>query len=135
MNPRALAAILEDGAEADPEALAQLAGAIRTWWSLNLPLDRCLGLPRNAEAARTRIRDYWLCEAARHLPGTLGPWQRAEALREAVRAFQGHRWPCWHAFPRPPAHATELDACLWRAFRAAAGKMPGTARRLRQILG
>ena len=119
----------------EPATVAHLAHAVRAWLLGGMPeLPAALGLPRNAEAARQAVRDQWLREAARELGVGMGPWERARQLDQAVRQFRGRRWPCWCDRTAPPTHATRLDACLFRAMRAAGGRMPDTARRFDQIL-
>jgi hypothetical protein len=123
----------------DAEAVEHMVAGVQTWWrsgtrngGRSLTLARCMGLPESSEAARLALRDHWLRQAACTLPG--GPWQRAVALHAALQSFRGHRWPCWCDLVEPPAHADPLRAALHQAMRAAGGRMPGTPRRLAQIL-
>ena len=100
-----------------------------------ITVGRCLGLPASPERARLLLRDAYLRQAAALLgQGERITWQLACRLHREIRRFLAHEWPCWWALAAPPDHATELDRVLWLATRAGGGKLPGTARRLSQIL-
>ncbi len=99
-------------------------------------LNACLGLPANPERARIALRDAMLRLAAGELAQETGnhPWRLAFALHREAQKFAGHRWHCWIDMERPPDHATRLEARLWLAMKAGGGKLPGTPRRMAQIL-
>jgi len=119
-----------------PEATEHLRRAFITWWqsggrarrgadgrlmrSGHLSLARCAGLPENPENARLQLRNWYL--------------RQATELHAALSDFAGRKWPCWWSLSEPPMQATELESLLWHATRAGGGKLPGTARRIAQIL-
>lgn len=134
-----------------PESVERLCTAVRTWWlsgnreqrgangrrlrSSALSLARCAGLPENPEAARLWLRNWHLKRAALELGvPACNPSIQANALRAAAHEFMARRWPSWCWLESPPTRSSELDRQLWHAARAAAGKLPGTARRYGQIL-
>lgn len=99
-------------------------------------LNACLGLPANPERARIALRDAMLRLAAGELPHETRnhPWRLAATLHREAQKFAGHRWHCWIDMEQPPDHATRLEARLWLAMKAGGGKLPGTPRRMAQIL-
>jgi hypothetical protein len=97
-----------------------------------LPLERCLGLPRNDSALRRACRDYWLRKAWKALRTEMSPWRRSEKLAIAVRDFQSRQWVRWRALDDVPPFASELEAALFQAFRSAE-RVPRTAMQLHNI--
>lgn len=137
--------------EPGPEATEHLRRAFITWWqsggrgrrdadgrlmrSGHLSLARCAGLPENPENARLQLRNWYLRQAAELLDAPIDqPWRRATELHAALVDFAGRKWPCWWSLSEPPMQATELESLLWHATRAGGGRLPGTARRIAQIL-
>jgi len=97
-----------------------------------LPLERCLGLPRNDSALRRACRDYWLRRAWKALREETSPWRRSEKLAVAIKDFQSRRWPRWRLLSAPPAGASELELALLEAFRST-DRVPRTAMQLHNI--
>jgi hypothetical protein len=97
-----------------------------------LPLERCLGLPRNDSALRRACRDYWLRRAWNALRNEGSPWRRSEKLAVAVRDFQSRQWVRWHSLSQIPSSASELEVALFEAFRSAE-RVPRTAMQLHNI--
>jgi hypothetical protein len=95
-------------------------------------LERCLRLPRHDGALRRACRDHWLRSAWHLLRPGLSPWRRSELLADAVRAFAAGPWQQWQKLPDAPRHASDLDAALFRAFRAYS-RMPLSAMQLHNI--
>jgi hypothetical protein len=117
---------------ADKEAAAWAASGLHAWIRSggSLPLTRCLGLPTTPGKTQQLLRDAWLREAARHVPGDT-PWQKACALAAEIRHFE-RLWECWHGERFPPARARPVEQALF--FARTHAPLPGTARRLRSIL-
>jgi hypothetical protein len=97
----------------------------------SLPLERCLGLPRNYYALRRAGRDRWLRRAWTSL-NDLSPWRRSEKLAAAIRDFRSRQWVRWHTLDDAPAHASKLEAALFRAFQSSE-HIPSTAMQLHNI--
>jgi hypothetical protein len=98
----------------------------------SLPLERCLGLPRNDSALRRACRNYWLRRAWKALREETSPWRRSEELAVAVRDFQSRRWPRWRMLSTAPANASEVELALLEAFRSTE-RVPRTAMQLHNI--
>lgn len=99
-----------------------------------LSLERCMGLPPPSARRRLALakRDYWLGEARRYLEGP--PWSRSVALADAARHFLGTIWPAWRDLDEPPPYASDLRAALFRAAKAAGGRLPATARQMHRLI-
>jgi hypothetical protein len=97
-----------------------------------LPLERCLGLPRNNCALRRACRDYWLRRAWQALDDDLSPWRRSEKLAAAVRKFRMGLWERWRTLERAPTLASAMELALYEAFRAWE-RVPQTAMQLHNI--
>jgi hypothetical protein len=97
-----------------------------------LPLERCLGLPRNDCALRRACRDYWLRRAWQALDDDLSPWQRSEKLAAAVRKFRMGSWLRWRTLENAPTLASEMELALFDAFRSWE-RVPQTAMQLHNI--
>ena len=93
-------------------------------------LAHCLDLPKSPEGFRKALRDYWLCEAYWHCAGPTRA-DRARALFAAARRFESRTWPRWHHLANPPDTATELEAALFEASRAA--ELPVSRRQFARI--
>ena len=83
-----------------------------------LPLERCLGLPRNDCALRRACRDYWLRRAWQALDDDLSPWRRSEKLAAVVRKFRMGRWVQWRTLEDAPILANEVELAVFEAFRS-----------------
>jgi hypothetical protein len=97
-----------------------------------LPLERCLGLPRNDCALRRACRDYWLRRAWKAFEEELSPWRRSQKLAAAVRDFQSRQWLRWRTLQEAPPLAGELEVALFQAFRSSE-RVPHTAMQLHNI--
>ena len=97
-----------------------------------LPLERCLRLPWKDGALRRACRDYWLRRAWKIVAADLSPWRRSEMLAVAVRGFSSRQWTRWRGLQSAPGEATEVEAALFRAFRAC-DRVPSTAMQLHNI--
>jgi hypothetical protein len=73
----------------DHEVMAWLQTGLAAWYrgDDDSPLA-CLGLPATRDAIARLIRDTWLREAARHVPGATNDWQRAKAIVKAISRAQ-----------------------------------------------
>jgi hypothetical protein len=97
------------------------------WWLTESAADdprailRRLGLPGTRRRALNNLRDRQLIAAAHLIAPDTGTHAQAVALREACRAYGGHKWPCWRNLNEPPAHATPAAQVLFWAFRYDAG--------------
>jgi hypothetical protein len=102
---------------------------LRAGGAVSLP--RCLGLAGTPRKVQLLLRDQWIREAARYVPGdTL--WQKACALATEIKHFESRLWHSWRSERLPPPRATPTQACL--LFARTHAPLPGTARRLRSIL-
>lgn len=102
--------------------------------SLDVPLERCLRLPRSLEGARVESRDRWLRAAAAELQGDT-VWSRAESLQSAWDAFLARGpWRVWRDEEDPPADAPRLYRALFLASRLNRGTSIGK-KQLARILG
>lgn len=97
-----------------------------------LPLERCLGLPRNDSALRRACRDYWLRRAWQTLDESLSPWQRSKQLAAVVRKFRMGRWAHWRTLEDPPILASETELAVFEAFRSSE-RVPQSAMQLHNI--
>jgi hypothetical protein len=132
--------LLTRAAAGDPAArqqaaeilLAGVAAYLRHGGELSL--ERCLGIPPPSACRRLALakRDYWLGEARRYLEGP--PWSRSVALADAARHFLGTIWPAWRDLDEPPPYASDLRAALFRAAKAAGGRLPATARQMHRLI-
>jgi len=109
----------------DSEIEAWLLRALRLWWETqgSVPVHQALGLPSTPARASRFIRDAWLREAGKLVPGDT-VWQRANALAHELR----------HAgLSCVKEGRSSLKYCLAQAIRSGA-PMPDTRERLYQIL-
>ena len=97
-----------------------------------LPLERCLGLPRNDCALRRACRDYWLRRAWQALDDDLSPWRRSEKLAAVVRKFRMGRWVQWRTLEDAPILASEVELAVFEAFRSSE-RVPQSAMQLHNI--
>jgi len=97
-----------------------------------LPMERCLGLPRNDCALRRACRDYWLRRAWKALDDDLSPWRRSEKLATVVRNFRSRQWVRWRALDVAPKSATDVEFALFQAFHSSE-RVPETAMQLHNI--
>lgn len=97
-----------------------------------LPLERCLGLPRNDCALRRTCRDYWLRRAWNALSEELSPWRRSERLAMLIRNFRTRYWGRWRLLDEPPKIASDVERSLFHAFRSSE-RVPQTAMQLHNI--
>jgi len=97
-----------------------------------LPLERCLGLPRNDCALRRACRDYWLRRAWQALDDGLSPWRRSEKLAAVVRKFRMGRWVQWRTLEDAPILASEVELAVFEAFRSSE-RVPQSAMQLHNI--
>ena len=97
-----------------------------------LPMERCLGLPRNDCALRRACRDYWLRRAWKALDEDLSPWRRSEKLATVVRNFRSRQWVRWRTLDAAPKVATEVEFALFQAFHSSE-RVPETAMQLHNI--
>jgi len=97
-----------------------------------LPLERCLGLPRNDSALRRACRDYWLRRAWQALDDDLSPWRRSEKLAAVVRKFRMGRWMQWRTMEDAPILATDVEIAVFEAFRSSE-RVPQSAMQLHNI--
>jgi hypothetical protein len=97
-----------------------------------LPLERCLGLPRNDCALRRACRDYWLRRAWTALGDDLSPWRRSEKLAAVVRNFRSRQWVRWCTLQNVPKVASEVELALFQAFHSSE-RVPETAMQLHNI--
>jgi hypothetical protein len=97
-----------------------------------LPLERCLGLPRNDSALRRMCRDCWLRRAWTTMGDELSPWRRSEKLAVAVRNFRSRQWIRWRTLLEAPKLVSEVDFALFQAFRSSE-RVPETAMQLHNI--
>ncbi|MCC5811297.1 MAG: hypothetical protein JJU06_13085 [Ectothiorhodospiraceae bacterium] len=94
--------------------------------------------PGEEHPARTVARERaraWLAVALKATPGG-SAWARAKGLAVALGRFEAGTWPRWRALEEPPARATEQQAALFRAMKAAtrAGvALPASARALLRL--
>jgi hypothetical protein len=117
---------------ADKEAAAWAAAGLHAWLRSGgaVSLARCLGLAGTPHRVQLLLRDQWIREAARHVPGdTL--WQRACKLAEEIRRFEGQLWPCWRNEKLPPARARPVEQALH--FARQHGELPKSSRQLRNV--
>ena len=97
-----------------------------------LPMERCLGLPRNDCALRRACRDYWLRRAWNALEDDLSPWRRSERLAAAVRNFRSRQWVRWKTLEAAPKMASDVEFALFQAFNSSE-RIPETAMQLHNI--
>ncbi len=97
-----------------------------------LPIERCLGLPRNDSALRRACRDYWLRRAWKAVGDDLSPWRRSERLATMVRNFRSRQWARWRTLEAAPKVASEVEFALFQAFNSAE-RVPETAMQLHNI--
>jgi hypothetical protein len=97
-----------------------------------LPLERCLGLPRNDCALRRACRDYWLRRAWQALDDDLSPWRRSEKLAAVVRKFRMGRWQHWRMLEDAPILASDVELAVFEAFRSSE-RVPQSAMQLHNI--
>jgi len=97
-----------------------------------LPIERCLGLPRNDCALRRACRDYWLRRAWKAVGDDLSPWRRSERLATMVRNFRSRQWGRWRTLEAAPKMASEVELALFQAFNSAE-RVPETAMQLHNI--
>ena len=97
-----------------------------------LPMERCLGLPRNDCALRRACRDYWLRRAWKALDDDLSPWRRSETLATSVRNFRSRQWVRWRALVSAPKTASDVEFALFQAFHSSE-RVPETAMQLHNI--
>jgi len=97
-----------------------------------LPMERCLGLPRNDCALRRACRDYWLRRAWKALDDDLSPWRRSEKLATSVRNFRSRQWVRWRALDSAPKTASDVEFALFQAFHSSE-RVPETAMQLHNI--
>jgi hypothetical protein len=97
-----------------------------------LPMERCLGLPRNDCALRRACRDYWLRRAWKALGDDLSPWRRSEKLATVVRNFRSRLWVRWRALEAAPKAASDVEFALFQAFHSSE-RVPETAMQLHNI--
>ena len=97
-----------------------------------LPLERCLGLPRNDCALRRACRDYWLRRAWQTLDDDLSPWRRSKELAAVVRKFRMGRWAHWRTLEDAPILASETEFAVFEAFRSSE-RVPESAMQLHNI--
>jgi len=127
VNPEHAALLLQRAMSQgfDSEIEAWVRHALRLWWETrgSIPVNRALGLPSTPARASLLIRDTWLREAGKLIPGETA-WQRANALAHELR----------HAsLTRAKKGRSSLDYCLAQAIESGA-PMPDTRERLYQIL-
>jgi hypothetical protein len=117
---------------ADKEAAAWAASALAAWLRAGgaVSLPRCLGLAGTPRKVQLLLRDQWICEAARHVPGDT-PWQKACALAAEIRHFE-RLWECWRNGKLPPQHARPVEQALF--FARQHGELPKSSRQLRNVL-
>jgi len=120
--------------ELGPDEQAWLAKAFSAFIAAGgaLPLERCLGLPRNDYSFRRASRDYWLRLAWKSLEGSLSPWQRSEELAASIREFRTRRWARWRSLEEPPIYAEQAESALFWAFRSSE-RVPSSAMQLHNI--
>ncbi|HXI38009.1 MAG TPA: hypothetical protein VNH80_13955 [Burkholderiales bacterium] len=97
-----------------------------------LPLERCLRLPWKDGALRRACRDYWLRRAWKLVGSNLSSWRRSEVLASTVRNFSTRQWVRWRTLQTVPAEASDVEAALFRAFRAC-DRIPSTAMQIHNI--
>lgn len=72
--------------------------------------------------SRKRRRNYWLCVAYGHMPGT-SRRARCEDLETLARIFETKEWPQWRKHVCPPDNATPIYQAIANA-RSLGGKIP-----------
>lgn len=123
--------IIETG-QVDDEAGRHIAQALRRWdlsGGDGAALLRCLRIPCSPAKRRQAARDYWLSAASDILGGDT-PYAQAGRLEAALARFT-ETWRIWRHLAEPPGHATALQGCLFRAYKAA---QPPGRRQLENIL-
>ncbi|MGY0197696.1 hypothetical protein ACWA7J_21740 [Leptothrix sp. BB-4] len=107
----------------------EVSMALRAWLldGGRTTLHEALGMSSPARL-RKAARNELLLRAADLIEGSA--WDKARDLHEALSDFRRRRWPCWHEYPEAPAHASEIQALLWQAFRTSDGDVPLTAEAL-----
>lgn len=118
----------------EPDDVAWLSKGFRAFLGAGgaLPLERCLGLPRNDCALRRACRDYWLRRAWQALDDDLSPWRRSEKLAAVVRKFRMGRWVHWRTLEDAPILANEVEVAVFEAFRSSE-RVPQSAMQLHNI--
>jgi len=99
-----------------------------------IPLERCLGIPKTHTAWRKLRRDSWLRQAASLIDadGTTTGSQKLEA--EWNKFISRGAWNAWRDDPEPPADASLLSVALFWATRYNRSQSL-TARQIARIAG
>lgn len=102
-----------------------------------LRLEAYLKIARTPAKVAKAQRDAYLRQAAAEIVAE-SDWDRAQALKEALRVFRLGDWRHWKDEQSPPSGCTDLQRNLFHAMRASErdGKeaMPETPQRLQGII-
>ena len=108
--------------ESDADFLSQVA---IKFICAELDWARCWGVPSTPESLRVMQRNFWLCEAARHVE-TRGLWTGPLTLHAAWERFVSRGpWRAWRDDADPPEGASPLDCALFWATRWNRGDVLG----------
>ena len=82
-----------------------------------VPLERCLGLPRTPNGRRVGQRNRRLMEIAQLIEGDKS-WAGCGVIEDMWSAFVSRGvWRTWQAFDQPPDSATAIEVALFYATR------------------
>lgn len=88
----------------------------------DVPLERCLRLPRSTARFRLTQRDRWLAEVAGSTEGVTS-WAKSVAVSQALDAFLARgAWKAWRDLQDPPAGASNLRVALFYTAKFNDGK-------------
>lgn len=99
----------------------------------DLSLERCLRMPTTWNAWRRAQRDYWLCQAARHVDASGAKAGCAALLKEWGAFLSRGSWRHWRDDAQLPYGASKLSTALFWASWNNRGRALGS-RQLERIV-
>lgn len=76
-------------------------------------LERCLHLPSTQAERKRMLRNFWILEAAGHMPAA-SEYAQSKELEREFNSFLSHGpWKVWRVNAAPPPEASKLRTALF----------------------